>query len=197
LEKLNMQFDFIVVGGTVLLHWLPPQKLTVQGGVQAISSRTASPRILTPMCWCWTPAGHASLAAWDNGENSPRHRDEDIFFPFYCTVVISNTPQDWNYTTTLQAGLNGRTVVFPCGFVLGKILRRRVPYLLSHSYFRSGFNPFELRDIKITWYVRADRDMILTGFCELRATSVGRGTALCCIILKKGVRYPKYFFSMV
>jgi hypothetical protein len=32
-EKLNMQFDFIVVGGTVLLHWLPPQKLTVRGGV--------------------------------------------------------------------------------------------------------------------------------------------------------------------
>ncbi|KAJ7879132.1 hypothetical protein B0H13DRAFT_1630851, partial [Mycena leptocephala] len=43
-----------------------------------------------------------------------------------------------NYTTTLQAGLNGRTVVFPRGFVLGKILH----YLVCTRGSRHDFDWF-------------------------------------------------------
>ncbi|KAJ7789790.1 hypothetical protein B0H13DRAFT_1747328 [Mycena leptocephala] len=67
------------------------------------------------------------------GESHLRHRNEDISVPFYCTVATPNTPQNWNYTTMPQVGLNGRTVAFPCGFALGKILRRRVPRCLEVS----------------------------------------------------------------
>ncbi|KAJ7881410.1 aryl-alcohol-oxidase from pleurotus Eryingii [Mycena leptocephala] len=43
----------------------------------------------------------------------------DIMVPFYCTRATPNTPQDWNYTTTTQPGLNGRSIPYPRGFVLG------------------------------------------------------------------------------
>ncbi|KAF9459331.1 pyranose dehydrogenase [Collybia nuda] len=38
--------------------------------------------------------------------------------PFFCTR-LSNTLYDWNYTTTPQAGLHGRSIGFPRGHVLG------------------------------------------------------------------------------
>ncbi|GLB35186.1 putative aryl-alcohol oxidase [Lyophyllum shimeji] len=38
--------------------------------------------------------------------------------PFFCTR-LSNTQYDWNYTTTAQIGLNGRSIGFPRGHVLG------------------------------------------------------------------------------
>ncbi|KAJ7708169.1 alcohol oxidase [Mycena rosella] len=43
----------------------------------------------------------------------------DIIVPFFCTRATPNTPQDWNYTTTPQTALSGRTVPYPRGFVLG------------------------------------------------------------------------------
>ncbi|KAJ7693362.1 alcohol oxidase, partial [Mycena rosella] len=43
----------------------------------------------------------------------------DIIVPFYCTKATPNTAQDWNYTTTAQTGLNGRSIPYPRGFVLG------------------------------------------------------------------------------
>ncbi|RDB21189.1 Pyranose dehydrogenase [Hypsizygus marmoreus] len=38
--------------------------------------------------------------------------------PFFCTR-LSNTIYDWNYTTTPQPGLMGRSIAFPRGHVLG------------------------------------------------------------------------------
>ncbi|KAF5386554.1 hypothetical protein D9615_001729 [Tricholomella constricta] len=38
--------------------------------------------------------------------------------PFFCTR-LSNTLYDWNYTTTPQVGLNGRSISYPRGHVLG------------------------------------------------------------------------------
>ncbi|KAF8078191.1 GMC oxidoreductase-domain-containing protein [Lyophyllum atratum] len=38
--------------------------------------------------------------------------------PFFCTR-LSNTLYDWNYTTTSQIGLNGRSIGFPRGHILG------------------------------------------------------------------------------
>ncbi|KAJ7151935.1 alcohol oxidase [Mycena filopes] len=43
----------------------------------------------------------------------------DIIVPFFGPIATPNTPQDWNFTTTPQVGLNGRSVSYPRGFVLG------------------------------------------------------------------------------
>ncbi|KAK0499121.1 alcohol oxidase [Armillaria luteobubalina] len=39
--------------------------------------------------------------------------------PFYCISATPGTPLDWNFTTTQQPGLNGRSIPFPRGFGLG------------------------------------------------------------------------------
>ncbi|KAK0199339.1 aryl-alcohol oxidase precursor [Desarmillaria ectypa] len=39
--------------------------------------------------------------------------------PFFCTRITPGTPWDWNFTTTEQPGLNGRSISFPRGFGLG------------------------------------------------------------------------------
>ncbi|KAJ7726264.1 hypothetical protein DFH07DRAFT_931148 [Mycena maculata] len=33
--------------------------------------------------------------------------------PFLVTIVASGTPYDWNYSTTAQSGLNGRSLSYP------------------------------------------------------------------------------------
>ncbi|KAJ7187798.1 aryl-alcohol oxidase precursor [Mycena filopes] len=43
----------------------------------------------------------------------------DIIVPFFCTVATPNTPQDWNFTTAPQTALNGRSLAYNRGFVLG------------------------------------------------------------------------------
>ncbi|KAJ7686500.1 alcohol oxidase [Mycena rosella] len=43
----------------------------------------------------------------------------DIIVPFYGLHAVPDTPQDWNYTTTPQANLNGRSLAYTRGFVLG------------------------------------------------------------------------------
>ncbi|KAJ7083901.1 hypothetical protein C8R44DRAFT_753309 [Mycena epipterygia] len=43
----------------------------------------------------------------------------DIIVPFFCAQASPFTPQDWNYTTTLQTSLDGRAFPYPRGFVLG------------------------------------------------------------------------------
>ncbi|KAJ7187303.1 alcohol oxidase [Mycena filopes] len=43
----------------------------------------------------------------------------DIIVPFFFSLATPNTPQDWNFTTTPQVGLNGRSVSYPRGFTLG------------------------------------------------------------------------------
>ncbi|KAK0224245.1 aryl-alcohol oxidase precursor [Armillaria fumosa] len=39
--------------------------------------------------------------------------------PFFCVSATPGTPLDWNFTTTEQPGLNGRSIPFPRGFGLG------------------------------------------------------------------------------
>ncbi|KAF7362800.1 Choline dehydrogenase, mitochondrial [Mycena venus] len=43
----------------------------------------------------------------------------DIIVPFFCVQATPNTAQDWNYTTTPQVGLNNRSIPYNRGFVLG------------------------------------------------------------------------------
>ncbi|KAJ7045934.1 aryl-alcohol-oxidase from pleurotus Eryingii [Mycena alexandri] len=43
----------------------------------------------------------------------------DIIVPFFCPRATPNTPQDWNYTTVPQVGMNGRSISYPRGHVLG------------------------------------------------------------------------------
>ncbi|KAF8154884.1 aryl-alcohol-oxidase from pleurotus Eryingii [Crassisporium funariophilum] len=39
--------------------------------------------------------------------------------PFFCTLASPDTPYDWNFTTSPQEGLNGRSLAYPRGHVLG------------------------------------------------------------------------------
>ncbi|KAF9460398.1 aryl-alcohol oxidase-like protein [Collybia nuda] len=43
----------------------------------------------------------------------------DSEIPFFCTVLTPDTPYDWNYTTTPQPGLGGRSIHYPRGHMLG------------------------------------------------------------------------------
>ncbi|KAK0222786.1 aryl-alcohol oxidase [Armillaria nabsnona] len=40
--------------------------------------------------------------------------------PFFCPQAMPNTPLDWNFTTTPQPGFNGRAILYPRGFGLGR-----------------------------------------------------------------------------
>ncbi|TFK73870.1 alcohol oxidase [Pluteus cervinus] len=39
--------------------------------------------------------------------------------PFFCTRTVPFTSVDWNFTTVPQTNLNGRSLIYPRGFVLG------------------------------------------------------------------------------
>ncbi|KDR77806.1 hypothetical protein GALMADRAFT_245913 [Galerina marginata CBS 339.88] len=43
----------------------------------------------------------------------------EIEIPFLCTRAAPQTPWDWNYTTVPQPGLNGVSIPYPRGYVLG------------------------------------------------------------------------------
>ncbi|KAJ7878671.1 aryl-alcohol oxidase precursor [Mycena leptocephala] len=90
LDQLNLEFDFIVVGGGTA------------GNVVA-NRLSENP-------------DHSVLVLEAGGSNADVL---DIIVPFYCSRATPNTPQDWNFTTTPQAGLNGRSIAYNRGFVLG------------------------------------------------------------------------------
>jgi choline dehydrogenase len=43
----------------------------------------------------------------------------DAIVPFFATRLTPNTEFTWNYTTTNQTGLNGRSLEYPRGRILG------------------------------------------------------------------------------
>ncbi|KAJ7879147.1 alcohol oxidase [Mycena leptocephala] len=104
LTKLNLKFDFIIVGGgtagNVVANRLSENP---DYSVLVLEAGGSSPRlyILTTHPTC----RNAGVL--------------DIIVPFYCTRATPNTPQDWNYTTTPQEKMNGRVIPYPRGFVLG------------------------------------------------------------------------------
>ncbi|KAI0298456.1 hypothetical protein B0F90DRAFT_1732646 [Multifurca ochricompacta] len=44
---------------------------------------------------------------------------ESLQIPFLCVGLAPNTPLDWNYTSIPQPGLNGRSIPYPRGRVVG------------------------------------------------------------------------------
>ncbi|KAJ7020245.1 alcohol oxidase [Mycena alexandri] len=79
LVKLKLDFDFIVVGGGTA------------GNV--IANRLSE------------NPNYSVLVLEAGGSNAGVL---DIIVPFFCPLATPNTPQDWNYTTTPQTGLNGQ-----------------------------------------------------------------------------------------
>ncbi|RDB17746.1 Pyranose dehydrogenase 1 [Hypsizygus marmoreus] len=73
--------------------------------------------------------------------------NEDVLpsiVPFLCGIITPNTPYDWNYTTTPQLGLNGLSVQYPRGRMLGG--SSSVNYL---AYSRGSSDDFD-RYAKLT-----------------------------------------------
>ncbi|KAJ7693406.1 alcohol oxidase [Mycena rosella] len=91
LNKLDLTFDFIVVGGGTA------------GNV--VAKRLAE------------NFGYNVLVLEAGGTNA---NVLGLEVPFMCpTASLPNTPHDWNFTTTPQAGLSGRSMDYPRGLGLG------------------------------------------------------------------------------
>ncbi|KAJ6457713.1 alcohol oxidase [Mycena sanguinolenta] len=90
LNKLNLKFDFIVVGGGT------------SGNVVA-NRLSENP--------------HNSVLVLEAGVSNAGILD--IIVPFFTLRATPDTVVDWNYSTTAQVGLNGRSIAYPSGFVLG------------------------------------------------------------------------------
>ncbi|KAF7374107.1 GMC oxidoreductase [Mycena sanguinolenta] len=90
LQALKINFDFIVVGGGTA------------GNV--VANRLSD------------NPGTMVLLLEAGGSNADVL---NIIVPFYAPRATPDTAQDWNYTTTAQVGLNGRSVTYNRGFVLG------------------------------------------------------------------------------
>ncbi|KAF7322061.1 Alcohol oxidase [Mycena kentingensis (nom. inval.)] len=90
LKKLNMSFDFIVVGG---------------GNAGNVVANRLSENPKYSVLVLEAGGSDAGILA--------------IEAPLLCGLATPFTAQDWNYTTTPQAGLNNRVIQYPRGFVLG------------------------------------------------------------------------------
>ncbi|KAF8888875.1 alcohol oxidase [Infundibulicybe gibba] len=104
----SVAYDFIIVGGTLPLC------------IQRYDANAPYPS-----------GGNAGNVVANRLSENPKNKvlvleagpsDEgevEIQVPFFCPRLSPGTPFDWNYTTTAQTGLGGRSIPYPRGHVLG------------------------------------------------------------------------------
>ncbi len=92
--------------------------------------------------------------------------------PFYSPLASAgNTSIDWNFTTTAQSGLNGRSIAYARGFGLGgssAISRFSLKLIDEHS---------TNLPVKTICYTRAVLTRITTDMPGLPVTTGGAGTS--------------------
>ncbi|KAK0186635.1 alcohol oxidase [Armillaria mellea] len=99
LEELpTLDFDFIIIGGSI--GW---QATGGTAGNVVANRLTEDPNI--------------SVLVLEAGGSTADVLLSQV--PFFCPQITPGTPWDWNFTTTEQPGLNGRSVPLPRGYGLG------------------------------------------------------------------------------
>ncbi|KAJ7745462.1 hypothetical protein DFH07DRAFT_748966 [Mycena maculata] len=105
LAALNLAFDFIVVGGKSL-----PSEAKSSTNSFLFQGGTAGNVIVNRS----TEDKDSSVLVISMASHTL-----NIIVPFFCTRATPDSPGDWNYITTPQNGLGGRSIPYPRGFVLG------------------------------------------------------------------------------
>ncbi|KAF9460634.1 alcohol oxidase [Collybia nuda] len=86
----NVAFDFIIVGGG-------------NSGNVVANRLSANPNVKVLVLEAGPPGDDVLLSQ----------------VPFFCAELVAQSPYDWNYTTTTQSGLSGRSIPYPRGHLLG------------------------------------------------------------------------------
>ena len=104
LNKLNLKFDFIVVGGETFILPLMSSDAHLKAGRRGVLLPIDFQRIQTIRFWCWKRVSR-KISASTPREVLKNHRNADvldIIVPFFAPRATPNTAVDWNYSTTAQ-----------------------------------------------------------------------------------------------
>ncbi|KAG6917871.1 hypothetical protein DXG01_000641 [Tephrocybe rancida] len=105
-ELPGLTFDFVVIGGN------RPQFLDLHP-LTRFAGGTAGNVVANRL----TEDSGISVLVLEAGPSHEGVLESQV--PFFCSRLTPQTPYDWNYTTVPQAGINGRSIPYSSGRILG------------------------------------------------------------------------------